>query len=256
MSPSSFSKITIFAAALLFQTALGICGPIEELMARGDACDQHFSAAEALKCYLPAEKLEPKNVHVLTRIARQYRHLMQDATAPAEKLRLGRIAIDYSERAVSLDPDDAEAQLSVAISLGKVMPQLPMKEQVTASYRIKATVDNSLRLDPHNDLAWHVLGRWNRVLADVSATKRLLAPIFAGKLPRGTNADAVKCLEKAIEIDPNRLMHYIELGRVYAQMGNAAEARRLIEKGLSMPNTEKDDPEEKVHGRETLEKLH
>jgi hypothetical protein len=29
----------------------------------------------------------------------------------------------------------------------------------------------------------------------------------------------VLCFQKAIEINPNRLMHYIELGQTYAQMG-------------------------------------
>jgi hypothetical protein len=50
-------------------------------------------------------------------------------------------------------------------------------------------------------------------------------------------------------------MHYIELGRTYAHMGRSADAKRYIEKGLAMPNTEKDDQEIKDRGRETLAKL-
>ena len=59
-------------------------------------------------------------------------------------------------------------------------------------------------------------------------------------------------LETAIAANPARLMHYIELGRTYARMGRTSEARKLIEKGLAMPNIEKDDPEVKARGRETL----
>ena len=44
-----------------------------------------------------------------------------------------------------------------------------------ASPRIKVAVDRALRLDPENDTAWHILGRWNRVLADVNVIKRVLA---------------------------------------------------------------------------------
>ena len=50
-------------------------------------------------------------------------------------------------------------------------------------------------------------------------------------------------------------MHYIELGQTYAQMGKTADARRLIAEGLAMPDVEKDDPEIKRRGRETLAKL-
>jgi hypothetical protein len=50
-------------------------------------------------------------------------------------------------------------------------------------------------------------------------------------------------------------MHYIELGRIYAQMGRTQEAREYLNKGLSMPNTEKNDPETKERAREALAKL-
>jgi tetratricopeptide (TPR) repeat protein len=180
---------------------------------------------------------------------------MADATANDEKIRLGRIALDYAQRAAALAPKDSEAQLSIAISYGKMLPLLSMKEQIEASRRIKETADEAIRLDPHNDLAWHVLGRWNRVLADVNLVKRGMASLIYGKLPRTTTEEAVRCFEKAIEINPNRLMHYIELGRAYAQMGRTAEARQFIEKGLAMPNVDKDDPETKRRGRETLARL-
>jgi hypothetical protein len=49
-------------------------------------------------------------------------------------------------------------------------------------------------------------------------------------------------------------MHYIALGKVYVEMGKKEEGRRLIEKGLAMQNTEKDDPETKQEGEEVLAK--
>jgi tetratricopeptide (TPR) repeat protein len=76
-----------------------------------------------------------------------------------------------------------------------------------------------------------------------------------GEMPPASNEEAVKCFEKAIELNPNRSIHHIELGRTYAQMGKSEEARKCIEKGLEMPNTGKDDQEVKQRGRETLEGL-
>jgi tetratricopeptide (TPR) repeat protein len=136
-----------------------------------------------------------------------------------------------------------------------MLPFMGSSDQVNASPRIKAAVDRTLLLDPRNDNAWHILGRWNRVLANVNVVKRVLAKTFYGDLPVTTNEAAEKCLLKAIEINPNRLMHYIELGRIYAQMGRKEDARKNIEKGLSMPDKEKDDPEMKEIGKQTLQKL-
>jgi tetratricopeptide (TPR) repeat protein len=227
----------------------------DALIAKGDEFDKQLQAKEALEDYLPANKLEPNNVKLLVCIARQYRHLMSDTSSKQEKLRLGNISLEYAGRAATLAPKNAEAQLSPAISYGKMLPYMGSKDQVNTTPRIKAAVDRTLELDPTNDIAWHILGRWNRVLANISVVKRAFAKTFYGDLPVTTNEAAEKCLLKAIAINPNRLMHYIELGRVYAEMGRKEEARKNIQKGLSMPDKDKDDPEMKEIGRQTLQKL-
>jgi len=227
----------------------------DDLLKKGKAFEKEFQANDALLLYLAAEKLKPKNPELLVRIARQYRYLMTDASDTQEKLRLGRMALAYSTRAAECGPKDCDAQLATAITLGKMLPLLPTKQQIVASPQIKESVDKALAVDSHNDTAWHVLGRWNRVLAEVSSAKRLVAGLVYGQLPKGSIEEAEQDMKKAIAINPRRLMHYIELGRIYAQMGRKEEAREFINKGLAMPNIEKDDPETKQRGRETLSKL-
>ena len=65
----------------------------------------------------------------------------------------------------------------------------------------------------------------------------------------------MRCFEKSIALNPGRLIHFVELGRTYAQMGKTQEAKQLINKGLAMPSREKDDPETKQRGRKTLAAL-
>ena len=257
----AFSK-TFFEVAMLLLVATALrADPGDDLIKQGDVLDVTLQAAEALKFYLPAEKLQPKNADLLVRIARQYRHLMSDATARDDKLELGGIALEYSLRAAALAPDDSQAQLAPAITYGKMLPFQSSKQQFEESSLIKDAAEKAIKLDPNNDLAWHVLGRWNRVLADTGLPKRMLASLLfgsianGGKLPSATNEEAVKCFEQAIKINPKRPMHYIELGRTYAQMERTDEARSFIKKGLAMPDTEKDDPETKRQGREVLAKL-
>ena len=249
-----FQSLSI-AAVLLLACETGRAQSADDFIKKGDACDLEFQAKAALNYYLPAEQLDPKNAQVLVCIARQYRHLMSDASSSEEKLRLGKKALEYSRRAAALAPLNADAQLSPAITYGKMLPFQGKKEQVEASPRIKAAAEKALRLDPQNDLAWHVLGRWHQGVAGVSALKRTVGELIYGKLPASTNQEAVKCFSKAIELNPASLRHYIELGRTYAQMGQTTDARRLISKGLAMPNTEHDDPELKQRGREALAKL-
>lgn len=243
------------ALLILLTTSVPAAEPAEDLVEKGKTLEKKYQAKDALPLYLAAEKLEPQNPQILVRIARQYRYLMADASSTDQKLQFGHKALDYSQRAAACGPHDCDAQLAPAITLGKMLPYLPTKEQVAASPKIKASVDRALQIDPNNDTAWHVLGRWNRVLADVNLVKRTLAGLIYGSLPKGSNEEAERDMKKAIELNPNRLMHYIELGRVYAQMGRKDDARKFINKGLAMPDAEKDDEETKQRGRETLAKL-
>ena len=254
MKPA-FLNFLSAALALAFASTAPGAESAEELIQKGDVFYDKLQAAEALKFYLPAEQLDPNNASLLVRIARQYRHLMSDASTTKEKLLLGNTAVSYAERAVALAPDDPETHLALAISYGKRLPLEGNKQKIANSRLIKIAVDKAITLDPTNDLSWQVLGRWYLAHAEIGSVKRAFAEMRYGKLPTATHDEAVRCFEKAIAINPDRLMHYIELGRTYAEMNRDADARKFINKGLAMPDTEKDDPESKKLGRQILKKL-
>src|SRR5690349_6650633 len=90
--------IATSTSLLLITLCSGATGSADELMAKGKVFEKKFQATEALPLYLEAEKLEPKNPDVLVHIARIYRFEMSDASAKQEKLRLGYLALDYSNR--------------------------------------------------------------------------------------------------------------------------------------------------------------
>ncbi len=252
--PNAFTSLYL-ALCLITPFAARADESASELMKQGDAFDVKFQPKDALSFYLPAEKLEPTNVALLLCIARQYRHLMADETDPAAKIKLGNQGKAYARRAIVLAPKESEAYLSLAISHAKMIPLLDKKSQMEASREVKDAVDKSISLDSHKDLAWHVLGCWNQRLAEIGTVKRTLARVFYGKVPDASNDEAVKCFQQAIKLNPHRPIHYIELGRTYAQMGLPVAARQYIKKGLAMPDIGKDDPEGKRRGRDTLSTL-
>ncbi len=245
----------MFCVCTLLLTPAAFAGPADALIRQGDIHDVKLESEAALESYLPAEKLEPNNPALLLRIARQYRHEMADAGPVEEKNRLAQLALTYAQRAVALNPKDGEAHLSVAICHGKALGHLSNKEKINSLRLIKISADQAIALNPNQDLAWYVLGCWNQRVTELGGFKRTMAKIAYGSLPEATDATAVKCFEKAIALNPDRLIHYIELGRTYAHMGNAAEAKKFIRKGLSMANTGKDDAESKLKGKQTLAAL-
>jgi len=226
-----------------------------ELVKSGDVHDARSECDAALQYYLPAEKIDPDNGALLVKISRQYALRMNDLPNKADKVASGKTALAYAERAVAAAPRDCDSHLALAICLGKLTPYIGAKEKIEASRRIKTAADQALALDPKNDYAWHLLGRWHQSLANIGGATRMLAGAIYGGLPAASNDEAVKCFKKSISLNPKRLIHVIELGRTYAMMGRKAEAKQYLEQGLSMPEKEKDDAETKQRGRESLKEL-
>ncbi len=227
-----------------------------DLILQGDACDNAFKPKQALKHYLPAERITPDDPELLIKIARQYVYQMDSLPSKDAKVKSARRALAYSERAMKLAPNSSEPYLSVAICYGKLTPLVGTREKIQASSKIKQAAEQALKLDPNNDYAWHLLGRWHQALAGVGGVTRSVAKMIYGGLPNASYNESARCFERAKALNPNRLIHHIELGRTYAEMSRKTEAKRYITQGLAMVNSEFDDPGTKQRGRETLKKLH
>lgn len=251
----AYPAVFIAVASVLAACGIARAEYMDEKLKQGIEHDARLEARQALDCFLAVEKEQPKNADVLVRIARQYRHLMVDASSESEKLKLASAAVEYGKKAVAADPGNSDAQLSCAISYGKLLPMMSKKEQVASSKLIKEGAEKAIKLNSKNDLAWNILGRWHRLVSDMGSITRALASMIYDRLPDASVEESVSCLQTAIKINPNRLMHHVELGKTYAQMGRTAEAKRCLEKGLSMPCVDKDDPAMKEVARQTLASL-
>jgi len=228
-------------------------GSVDDLIKKGDALDTKNQNAGALAVYLEADKLQPGDAEILRRIAKQYAQQMADAGTEVHEL--GDKALDYAKRAVKADPGNAQAHLSLAIVYGKVSCLKPAKQRMQDSKLIRDEAQRAVDLDPRNDLAWHVLGRWNYEVANLSAPVKFFAETLYGKLPDASNEKALECLEKAVALNPDRLLNQAELGRALAAAGRKDEARAVLEKALRMPSREKDDDETKERARKALDAL-
>jgi len=230
-------------------------GSVADLIKRGDALEAEGKYSAARAVFVEADAAQPNDAEILRRIAKEYSQQMVAESKSAENRTLGEKALDYAKRAKAADPRNANARLCLAISYGKVAFLESARTKVKYSRLIKEEADAAVRLDPSLDYGWHVLGRWNYELANFNAALRFLAQAIYGKFPDASNERAVECFQMAIAINPNRVIHHVELGRVYAAMGRKEEARAELKKGLSLPSREKDDDESKDRARRALADL-
>ncbi len=236
-------------------TSLYAQDKVASLMQQGDAFDASMKTAEALKCFLEAEKLQPKNADLLHRIAKQYGESMNDVATEAGKRELAKKALDAAQRAVAADANNPLAQVALAISYGRLATYLDNETKIAYTKLIKQHADKALALDPKCELAYHVLGAWNYELADFGFVMRALAKIVYGALPEASYGAAETSFKKAIELNPQRVANFVELGRTYVKLKQTTEARKNLEQGIRLPSVYRDDEPTKTRARQELKDL-
>jgi len=228
---------------------------VRKLLKQGDAFDERNQTRQALEVFLEAEKAAPDDSAVLWRVSKQYGLSMSDTTDREEKLDLGRKALDYAKRAVAADPQNALAQLALSISYGRLAGLLDNKTKISYAGQVKEHAERCIALDPKVDLGYHVLGAWNFEMSRLGPFVRVLAKTMYGELPEGSMADAVRYLEKAVAVNPSRMGNHVELGRVYAALGEKDKARAQLELAIALPSRDKDDEVARQRARDTLNEL-
>lgn len=228
---------------------------VAEIIARGDGLDAQLKSEEALKVYLQAEALAGEDAKLLIKIAKQYGESMTAIKDKDACRKAGESALSYAQRAVKVAPAMCDAHLAVAICYGRLLDLVPAKTRVEYSRLVKQSAEQAVKLDPRSDYAWHMLGRWHQAVATMSGVTKTLVKLIYGGLPAASLDEAAKCFQKAVELRSDRVAHHIELGRTLALADKKTEARRSLERGLALPNRERDDPDTKARGREALAEL-
>jgi tetratricopeptide (TPR) repeat protein len=255
MSVKAVSLKALSAIFALLALTASAQSDIAALVTQGDAFDTKLENQHALDAYLQAERLGAKDAETLYRIARQYALLMNDTTSESTQRDLGETALAYAKRAVAADPKSAKAQLSAAVCYGRLVPYVSSKQKVEYSRLIKEHAEIALKLDPTDSYAWHILGVWNYELAKMGTFMRGVVRVVYGAIPPASNEEAARLLQKAVQIAPDRVSHHVELGRAYLAMGRTDEARAELERGLALPDVEKDDPVSKKRATEALKEI-
>jgi tetratricopeptide (TPR) repeat protein len=222
------------------------------LVKQGDAEERAGRTRDALVLYRDAEQIDARNVGVLLRISKQYSDLISTAKPREIAHQLAQKSLLYAERAVGIDPKVAKGHLSVAIAYGKLTDFVGNKEKLEYSKRIKQEALKSIALDPADDFAWHVLGRWHAGVANVSGVLKMMAGLVYGGMPAASNEEAAKCLKKAAELAPQRIIHHSELARVYELMGRKELAEKQWRTVLALPAVDKEDEKDQGEARKVL----
>jgi len=241
----------VFAAVVMVASVHAAGDWIEQ----GDSFDRQFKSAQALAAYEKALAANPNDAVLLRKISKQYVEMVLDAPSKKEKLRLAQLGYDTALRAKKLAPNDPEVRVTVAIAAGRLAFFSEPRRRLELSSVVKSESAKSVQLNPGFALGWHVLGRWNYEIANLNPVLRVVAEAIYGKMPPATNEEAIRAMSKAVELQPGNSLFHAELGRAYLASGRKTDAKRELQKSLSLPQRNRDDAGAQSRAKQALREL-
>lgn len=210
---------------------------------------------EALAKFKDALKLQPGNVKALWEASLMSSRIGNRQTSKEMKAAYFKVAKIYAEGALHQAPDNADANLSMAIAMGRMALISGAKDKVAASRDIKKYADLAIKINPGLAEAWHVLGKWNFEITNLNFAERAAANLLFGGIPKASLADAIADYEKCKKLDPSFILNYYELARAYHQNGEDQKAIDNLKQIFRIANNREDDPQIKEDSRKLLERL-
>ncbi|MEP7255908.1 MAG: hypothetical protein ABI666_09015 [Ferruginibacter sp.] len=158
----------------------------------------------------------------------------------------------YAETALKIDPNNSEANCVMAIALGRSSMNKSGKEKILNAREIRKYVDASIKNDPQNFKAWHVLGRWHYEISNLNILERSIVKLLYGGLPPASLKQSIYAFEKSKALTPEFILNYFEMAKAYKDNDNKDKAIATIQLMLTLPIQTEDDPAIKEKGRNLL----
>lgn len=224
------------AAAAKQQQARQASEAARQWVSRGVVAEAKMELREALACYINAVTLDPDDVELICRLAKQWSDLTYEDGATVEQIQeVNTKAIEYAERAITMAPKAAGGYMASCVSRGRLALFSDNKTKVRLAKEAQEAARTALSLEPENDLAHHLMGRWHFEMAQINfVVRQLIRLVYGAALAPGKFEDALSEFEAAVALNPTRLIHRVELGRTHLRLGHKREAYEQLSASMGM----------------------
>jgi tetratricopeptide (TPR) repeat protein len=212
-------------------SAAGGAQSVTEHLASGDREYAALNGVAALAHFEAAATADPTSYEAAWKASRSAIDLGEYEKNGKRRDSLFLTSERYAKRAVELKEGDAEGHFSLARALGRRALSVGKRERIQYGKRVREEALRCLELDSKHAGCLHVMGVWNAEIMRLNGVLRFIAKNFlGGEVFEGASwKEARRYMEAAVSNDPERITHRLDLGRVYADMGEKTRARAEFE---------------------------
>jgi tetratricopeptide (TPR) repeat protein len=248
----------ILLAALIVSTpAWGQDTTAKRNVALGDSLYAARNAQAALADYEAAISVDSMDYEALWKAARSAVDLAEFDPDKDHRTGLYKQASAYARRAVAIHPDSATPHFHLARALGREALTYGPGTRVKYAKEVRTEALAALAIDSTNPGALHVMGAWNAEICRLSGFSRFMAKNFLGGgiFSQASWQNATDYMEKAVKYDPTRIVHHLDLAKIYQDTGNKDKARTEYQFVIDAPVTDYNDAHYQDDARSRLAKL-
>lgn len=228
-----------------------------DLMAQANAEYDARNVSAALRDYEKVLATDPRSYEALWRASRAGVDLGEFDSNETERNAYFKAAAERGRLAAEVNPGDAEGHFVLARALGRQAQTLGPRDRVKYAKEILAEAQTCLKANPTHAGCDHVLGVWNAEVMRLSGLTRMIARNFLGGQVFGQASwpNAEKYMVESVKNDPRRIVHRLDLARVYRDEGKTALARTEYQSVLSGEIIDYNDPHYKDQAAAELKAL-
>ncbi len=226
-------------------------------MLLGDQAELALKPAEAMQHYEAVIASDSSNVEALWKASKDAVDLGEYEKDKKKREMLYRKGEMLAKRAVQLQPENADARFHLARALGVAALSVGVKERVKYAKEVRLQALEALKLQPNHPGALHVLGVWNAEVMRLSGIERTLAKAFLGGgfFSEASWDDAIKYMEQSVAVEPSRIIHDLDLARIYRDRKMTDKARAAYQRVIDGKAIYYNDDNYKLQAATELAKL-
>lgn len=214
------------------------------LLKRAKELLESYKDTEALQVYEEILISSPQNYEAICkasflhcRIGDRY----EDETRKSEHFEKAKT---YAMLAYGLNPQDAESNFVMAMSVGSVAMVSGPSKRLEGINQAKIFVDEALKNNNQHAGAWYLLGRWHFKMANLNLAEVAAARIlFGGVSSEASNLKAIEAIQQAIKYNPENIRYYFDLATVYKELDEKQACIDTLEQALALEVTTSEDLE-------------
>ena len=230
----------------------------ENLIKEGQKKNETGDTLSAVKIFTRAVERQPMNQFANIALSKSLSDRVFEPEIFKNRVKakaLADEAVDRAQKAVEIDRNSCQAHVCLAVAYGRAqMFSNENREKVELGKMLKESLDNALKIDPNDDMALHVMGRYEWSMANLNGITKMYVKMMYGALAPGSAENAEKLFKRCIELSPNRLIHKVELAKMLFDLKRYDEAHKLATKGRVLPMEDVNSEIERKNADEIIRK--